>query len=92
MLFYFLIFFSYDSVCITSLDFGNGNYFKTSHNHAKFALGTQPPWVCMGDNNRQVTQRQRGGGSICFKHLAFYNLLNAGITGLNATCPSSARF
>lgn len=86
--------YAYDSVSIENLDFGGGNYFNTKHNHCKFAVVTAScgsPWVCIADINRQTTQRQRGGGAICFKHSGFYGLISGGITRLNSTCPSGRR-
>jgi len=83
--------YAFDSVSIVSFNFGQGNSFDTPHNHAKFALVNSAcgsPWICLADINRQVTQRLRGGGGICFKHPGFYGLLNGGITSLNVTCPS----
>jgi len=83
--------YAFDSVCIESLDFGNGNSFATSLNHCKFAIasGNGSPWVCLGDINRQTTQRLRGGGAICFKHATFYSLMSSAISSLNVTCSSS---
>lgn len=39
--------------------------------HAKWASSLRPGegnWVCVADINRQVSQEQRGGGTICFQH------------------------
>jgi deoxyribonuclease-2 len=38
-----------------------------THDHAKWAVGTTPSWVCVADLNRMVSQEKRGGGSICFQ-------------------------
>jgi len=80
--------YAYDSVCITRLDYGNGNYFDTKHNHAKFGMArkTSSNIVCIADINRQVTQRKRGGGALCFQHSSFYSLMNGAIKGLNISC------
>jgi len=78
--------YAYDSVTIEAFDFGDGNSFDTSLNHAKFALSETGAWVCPGDINRQTTQRKRGGGAICFKNSGLYTLLDGAITALNKTC------
>jgi deoxyribonuclease-2 len=86
--------YAFDSVCIESFDFGNGNSFDTAHNHAKFAIakGGSSPWVCLGDINRQTTQRLRGGGAMCFKSAGFYSAMSGAITSLNVTCSSDKKF
>jgi len=78
--------YAYDSVCITNLDFGSGNSFETKYNHAKLGIARTGSYVCIGDINRQTTQRKRGGGAICFKHAQFYGVMNSAINGLNVTC------
>jgi len=78
--------YAYDSVLINAFDFGNGNRFTTSLNHAKLAVAfAGTPWVCVADTNRQKSQRRRGGGGICFQHNDLFALLSRAMT-LNETC------
>lgn len=35
--------------------------------HAKWAIGVEEDWVCVGDINRMISQRKRGGGAIAFQ-------------------------
>ncbi|MEI8031096.1 MAG: deoxyribonuclease II family protein [Comamonadaceae bacterium] len=38
-----------------------------THDHAKWGVTTNSDWVCVGDINRMVSQRMRGGGTIAFQ-------------------------
>ncbi|XP_064616038.1 plancitoxin-1-like isoform X3 [Liolophura sinensis] len=44
--------------------------FAETKDHSKWAVTTagNPPWVCIGDINRQEHQLERAGGTVCFKH------------------------
>lgn len=46
--------------------------------HAKWAISSDPaqPWVCVGDINRMVSQRKRGGGCVAFQNLALWHALS----------------
>jgi deoxyribonuclease II len=46
-----------------------------TQDHAKWAVSTDPSWVCVGDINRQVSQEKRGGGSICFQEEPLWKAL-----------------
>jgi len=43
--------------------------------HAKWAISTTGNWVCVGDINRMISQRQRGGCTIAFQDEALWQLL-----------------
>jgi len=45
------------------------------------------PWFCAADNNRQYTQRLRGGGALCMQHSALYAAMKAVVSQVNTTCP-----
>lgn len=51
--------------------------FPETCDHAKWAISNDPaqPWVCVGDINRMISQRKRGGGCIAFQHLALWSAL-----------------
>jgi deoxyribonuclease II len=37
------------------------------------------PYVCVGDINRMQSQRNRGGGTVCFAHAGLWASLTAAI-------------
>lgn len=39
-----------------------------THDHAKWGVTLHNPWVCVGDINRMISQRKRGGGTIAFQN------------------------
>jgi deoxyribonuclease-2 len=39
-----------------------------THDHAKWGITTHSNWVCVGDINRMISQRKRGGGTIAFQN------------------------
>jgi len=39
-----------------------------THDHAKWGITLHDPWVCVGDINRMISQRKRGGGTIAFQN------------------------
>lgn len=39
-----------------------------THDHAKWGITLHTPWVCVGDINRMISQRKRGGGTIAFQN------------------------
>jgi hypothetical protein len=39
-----------------------------THDHAKWGISTHSNWVCVGDINRMISQRKRGGGTIAFQN------------------------
>jgi len=43
--------------------------------HAKWGIGVDADWVCVGDINRMVSQEKRGGGTIAFQEQALWACL-----------------
>jgi deoxyribonuclease-2 len=60
-----------------------------SHDHAKWGLTLKNQWVCVGDINRMVSQRKRGGGTIAFQDVTLWNALSK--TDLLLAPPGSTR-
>ena len=44
--------------------------------HAKWGITTTPAWICVGDINRMVSQRKRGGGTIAFQNTNLWQALS----------------
>jgi len=47
-----------------------------THDHAKWGITTHSDWVCVGDINRMISQRKRGGGTIAFKNETLWKALS----------------
>jgi deoxyribonuclease-2 len=47
-----------------------------SHDHAKWGITTDSDWVCVGDINRMISQRKRGGGTIAFQNRTLWQALS----------------
>lgn len=43
--------------------------------HAKWGIGVEADWVCVGDINRMISQQKRGGGTIAFQEEALWTAL-----------------
>jgi deoxyribonuclease II len=46
-----------------------------THDHAKWGITLKTDWVCVGDINRMISQRQRGGGAIAFQNRILWQAL-----------------
>jgi len=47
-----------------------------THDHAKWGITLHSDWICVGDINRMVTQRKRGGGTIAFQNEVLWKALS----------------
>jgi deoxyribonuclease-2 len=47
-----------------------------THDHAKWGITKQSNWVCVGDINRMISQRKRGGGTIAFQNETLWTALS----------------
>jgi len=47
-----------------------------THDHAKWGITLHKPWVCVGDINRMISQRKRGGGTIAFQNQILWHGLS----------------
>lgn len=47
-----------------------------THDHAKWGITTHLNWICVGDINRMISQRKRGGGTIAFQNEALWRGLS----------------
>ncbi len=47
-----------------------------THDHAKWGITTHSDWVCVGDINRMISQRRRGGGTIAFQNETLWKALS----------------
>ena len=48
-----------------------------SKDHAKWGHSVDNDWICVGDINRMISQRNRGGGTIALQHPTLWKFLNA---------------
>jgi len=44
--------------------------------HAKWGITTHNAWICVGDINRMISQRKRGGGTIAFQNPTLWHALS----------------
>lgn len=44
--------------------------------HAKWGITTDADWICVGDINRMISQRKRGGGTIAFQNRTLWLALS----------------
>jgi deoxyribonuclease-2 len=47
-----------------------------THDHAKWGITLHEPWICVGDINRMISQRKRGGGTIAFQNRTLWQALS----------------
>ncbi len=47
-----------------------------THDHAKWGITLHSDWVCVGDINRMISQRKRGGGTIAFQNETLWKALS----------------
>lgn len=47
-----------------------------THDHAKWGITAHKNWVCVGDINRMISQRKRGGGTIAFQNQTIWQALS----------------
>ncbi|XP_057289927.1 plancitoxin-1-like [Hydractinia symbiolongicarpus] len=89
--------FTVEDVSDISIDVPDQHFsFWNNNDHSKFvvAKSSSKPFVCVGDINRQTTQFERGGGTLCTKDIDLWNVYNDlvanmtscddGVTHLNA--------
>lgn len=47
-----------------------------THDHAKWGIAVDKDWICVGDINRMISQRKRGGGTIAFQDNELWTALS----------------
>ena len=47
-----------------------------THDHAKWGITLHSDWVCIGDINRMISQRKRGGGTVAFQNEMLWKALS----------------
>lgn len=60
-----------------------------TRDHAKWGITKDVPWICVGDINRMISQRKRGGGTIAFQNQKLWTAL--GKTDLILAPPGHTR-
>lgn len=73
---------------VKSIDFtklGMPWKWPETKDHAKWGIGVEADWVCVGDINRMISQEKRGGGAVAFQEQALWAALQQTISlDLNA--------
>ncbi|XP_064649762.1 plancitoxin-1-like [Lineus longissimus] len=66
--------------------------FSDTKDHAKWAVTSSKgvQWICIGDINRQVSQKHRGGGTVCTNHTALWKAFNDAIEKYEP-CPGDSQ-
>ena len=83
--------YDYDVVDVTDLEAWDADgtskiTWTEGGDHSKWAIETDgTSQVCVGDINRMDTQRDRGGGAVCFTHSGLWHMLNNSVVGQD-TC------
>lgn len=57
--------------------------------HAKWGIGVEADWVCVGDINRMISQEKRGGGAIAFQEPGLWSALKQTDSITGATPPKT---
>jgi deoxyribonuclease-2 len=60
-----------------------------THDHAKWGITVKSTWVCVGDINRMISQRKRGGGTVAFQNETLWRALSK--AGLLLAPPGHSR-
>lgn len=60
-----------------------------THDHAKWGITKHSDWICVGDINRMISQRKRGGGTIAFQNETLWRGLSQ--SGLLLAPPGHSR-
>lgn len=60
-----------------------------THDHAKWGITLHKPYICVGDINRMISQRKRGGGTIAFQNTTLWQALSK--AGLLLAPPGQSR-
>jgi deoxyribonuclease-2 len=70
---------------IHEISFSTDITFVETKDHSKWGITstTQNGIVCIGDINRMVSQRKRGGGATCFSDQTIYNQFNRIVSTVN---------
>ena len=80
---------TFDVKCINLGPLGAHWAWPETNDHAKWGITTHSDWVCVGDINRMISQRQRGGGTIAFQNETLWRALSK--TGLLLAPPGFSR-
>ncbi len=68
---------TYDIKYIDFRPLGVAFAWPETRDHAKWAITKKNNWVCVGDINRMITQRKRGGGTIAFQDPVLWKALKS---------------
>jgi deoxyribonuclease-2 len=79
---------SYDSFNVKTLSLPDGTNWDINQDHSKWGVSSTGSVTCIGDINREITQRKRGGGTVCRDSAALHKAFSSIITDTDKTCGS----
>jgi len=74
----------FNSLNILSMNFSPAFSFSYTKDHSKWGISQLKNWVCVGDINRMISQRKRGGGTACMQSAPLWNALKQVVGGTEA--------
>jgi hypothetical protein len=64
----------WDVMNVKNLSFGSGLVFDETKDHSKWGVTTDKRILCVGDINRMISQRNRGGGTVLIFNFQYHTL------------------
>jgi len=71
---------------VQNVSLPDGDSWRITQDHSKWAITMSKHWACVGDINRQAGQEKRGGGTYCTSDTKLWNAFSAVIAEVNTTC------
>ena len=66
------------------ISFDGTTSWARTKDHSKWAVGVNSDWMCIGGINRQLSQNNRGGGTVCTQQLGLQKTFHSAVIDVNA--------